>query len=39
MDMPISLLDRLFAAGLLIDTALTVLYGRSGKFEEVIHPF
>ncbi len=39
MDMPVSLLDRLFAAGLLIDTGVDGLYGRSGKFEEVITRF
>lgn len=39
MDAQASFLDRLFAAGLLIDTGVPGLYGRSGVFEEVIHRF
>ncbi|CZT33250.1 amino acid--[acyl-carrier-protein] ligase [Rhizobium sp. 9140] len=39
MDMQLSLLDRLFAAGLLIDTGVDGLYGRSGVFEDVITRF
>ena len=40
MDMQTSsLLDRLFSAGLLIDTGVDGLYGRSGAFEDVITRF
>ncbi|MCY1707061.1 amino acid--[acyl-carrier-protein] ligase [Pannonibacter sp. SL95] len=39
MDMQTSLLDRLFDAGLLIDTGVDGLYGRSGAFEDVIQRF
>jgi seryl-tRNA synthetase len=39
MDMQISFLDRLFDAGLLIDTGVDGLYGRSGQFEDVIAAF
>jgi len=39
MDMQVSFLDRLFDAGLLIDTGVDGLYGRSGKFENVIAGF
>ncbi|WP_346900486.1 amino acid--[acyl-carrier-protein] ligase [uncultured Roseibium sp.] len=39
MDMQTSLLDRLFASGLLIETGVDGLYGRSGKFEDVIAGF
>lgn len=39
MDMQTSFLDRLFDAGLLIDTGVDGLYGRSGQFEDVIAAF
>lgn len=39
MDMQTSFLDRLFDAGLLIDTGVEGLYGRSGRFEDVILAF
>ncbi|ALV26384.1 amino acid--[acyl-carrier-protein] ligase [Pannonibacter sp. Q-1] len=39
MDMQASLLDRLFAAGHLIDTGVDGLYGRGGVFEDVIQRF
>ena len=39
MDMQRSFLDRLFEAGLLIDTGVDGLYGRSGTFEDVIAAF
>ena len=39
MDMQVSFLDRLFEAGLLIDTGVEGLYGRSGQFEDVIAAF
>jgi len=39
MDMQTSLLDRLFDSGLLIDTGVEGLYGRSGAFEDVIARF
>lgn len=39
MDMQVSLLDRLFNAGLLIETGVDGLYGRSGQFEDVIAAF
>lgn len=39
MDMQTSFLDRLFDAGLLIDTGVDGLYGRSGQFEDVIVAF
>ncbi len=39
MDMQVSFLDRLFDSGLLIDTGVDGLYGRSGQFEEVIAAF
>lgn len=36
MDAHTSFLDRLFGKGLLIDTGVDGLYGRSGQFEDVI---
>ncbi|MBN8952769.1 MULTISPECIES: amino acid--[acyl-carrier-protein] ligase [unclassified Rhizobium] len=39
MDMQTSFLDRLFDSGLLIDTGVDGLYGRSGQFEDVIAAF
>ncbi|MCV3736311.1 amino acid--[acyl-carrier-protein] ligase [Rhizobium sp. TRM96647] len=39
MDMQTSFLDRLFDSGLLIDTGVEGLYGRSGRFEDVILAF
>lgn len=39
MDMQVSYLDRLFDAGLLIDTGIEGLYARSGTFEDVITAF
>lgn len=39
MDMQTSFLDRLFDKGLLIDTGVDGLYGRSGQFEDVISGF
>ena len=39
MDMQVSYLDRLFDAGLLIDTGVEGLYARSGTFEDVITAF
>ncbi|MDL2401720.1 amino acid--[acyl-carrier-protein] ligase [Rhizobium mayense] len=39
MDMQTSFLDRLFDSGLLIDTGVDGLYGRSGQFEDVITAF
>jgi seryl-tRNA synthetase len=39
MDMQTSFLDRLFDKGLLIDTGVDGLYGRSGQFEDVIAGF
>jgi seryl-tRNA synthetase len=39
MDMQVSFLDRLFEAGLLIETGVDGLYGRSGQFEDVIAAF
>lgn len=39
MDMQVSFLDRLFESGLLIDTGVDGLYGRSGQFENVIAGF
>ena len=39
MDMQVSFLDRLFDAGLLIETGVDGLYGRSGQFEDVIAAF
>lgn len=39
MDMQTSFLDRLFRSGLLIDTGIDGLYGRSGQFEDVIAAF
>ncbi|ENN84144.1 Archaeal seryl-tRNA synthetase-related sequence [Rhizobium freirei PRF 81] len=39
MDMQSSFLDRLFDSGLLIDTGVDGLYGRSGQFEDVISAF
>ena len=39
MDMQVSLLDRLFDSGLLIDMGVEGLYGRSGQFEDVITAF
>ncbi|MDM9621319.1 amino acid--[acyl-carrier-protein] ligase [Rhizobium sp. S96] len=39
MDAQTTFLDRLFEAGLLIDTGVDGLYGRSGQFEDVIAAF
>lgn len=39
MDMQVSFLDRLFQSGLLIETGVDGLYGRSGEFEGVIVAF
>lgn len=39
MDMQVSFLDRLFEEGLLIETGVDGLYGRSGQFEEIIAAF
>ncbi|MBB5702497.1 seryl-tRNA synthetase [Ochrobactrum daejeonense] len=39
MDAQRSFLDRLFDSGLLIDTGVDGLYGRSGRFEDVIQAF
>ncbi|CAN5150779.1 amino acid--[acyl-carrier-protein] ligase [soil metagenome] len=39
MDAPVSFLDQLFAAGLLINTGVPGLYGRGGVFEDVIMRF
>ncbi len=39
MDMQTTFLDRLFDKGLLIDTGVDGLYGRSGQFEDVIVAF
>ncbi|KPF41198.1 amino acid--[acyl-carrier-protein] ligase [Rhizobium sp. G187] len=39
MDMQVSFLDRLFESGLLIETGVDGLYGRSGQFEDVIAAF
>ncbi|NTF33131.1 amino acid--[acyl-carrier-protein] ligase [Rhizobium skierniewicense] len=39
MDMQTTFLDRLFDKGLLIDTGVDGLYGRSGQFEDVISGF
>lgn len=39
MDMQTNFLDRLFDAGLLIETGVDGLYGRSGEFEDVISAF
>ncbi|MCD2184099.1 amino acid--[acyl-carrier-protein] ligase [Rhizobium sp. GN54] len=39
MDMQTSFLERLFDSGLLIDTGVEGLYGRSGRFEDVILAF
>ncbi|NGO66237.1 amino acid--[acyl-carrier-protein] ligase [Rhizobium daejeonense] len=39
MDMQVSFLDRLFESGLLIETGVEGLYGRSGRFEDVIAAF
>lgn len=39
MDMQRTFLDRLFESGLLIDTGVEGLYGRSGQFEDVITAF
>lgn len=39
MDAQRSFLDRLFDSGLLIDTGVEGLYGRSGQFEDVIQAF
>ena len=39
MDMQVSFLDRLFDSGLLIETGVDGLYGRSGQFEDVIAAF
>ncbi|EHS54019.1 hypothetical protein PDO_0908 [Rhizobium sp. PDO1-076] len=37
--MQVSFLDRLFESGLLIETGVDGLYGRSGRFEDVIAAF
>lgn len=39
MDQQTSLLDRLFESGLLIETGIEGLYGRSGRFEDIITRF
>ncbi len=39
MDQQTSLLDRLFETGLLIETGVEGLYGRSGRFEDIITRF
>ncbi|MHB0950933.1 MAG: amino acid--[acyl-carrier-protein] ligase [Allorhizobium sp.] len=39
MDMQRTFLDRLFESGLLIETGVDGLYGRSGRFEDVIAAF
>jgi seryl-tRNA synthetase len=39
MDMAAGLLDKLFASGLLVETGVQGLYGRSGVFEDVITRF
>lgn len=39
MDMQRNFLDRLFETGLLIDTGVEGLFGRSGQFEDVIAAF
>lgn len=39
MDMQVSFLNRLFDSGLLIETGVEGLYGRSGEFEGVIAAF
>ncbi|MGY5795253.1 amino acid--[acyl-carrier-protein] ligase len=39
MDIQTSFLDRLFESGLLIDTGVDGLYGRSAQFEDVIAAF
>ncbi len=39
MDMQRSFLDRLFESGLLIETGVDGLYGRGGRFENVIAAF
>lgn len=39
MDMQNNFLNRLFESGLLIETGVDGLYGRSGEFEEVIATF
>ena len=39
MDMQRPFLDRLFESGLLIETGVDGLYGRSGQFEDVIAAF
>lgn len=39
MDMQTSFLDRLFESGLLIETGVDGLYGRGGRFEDVITAF
>lgn len=39
MDAQPSFLDRLFSSGLLIETGVDGLYGRSGRFEDVIAAF
>lgn len=39
MDMQVSFLDRLFESGLLIETGVDGLYGRGGRFEDVIAAF
>ncbi|GGH10155.1 amino acid--[acyl-carrier-protein] ligase [Alsobacter metallidurans] len=39
MDAQVALIDQLFDAGLLIETGVDGLYGRSGQFEDVISRF
>lgn len=39
MDMQVSFLDRLFESGLLIESGVDGLYGRGGRFEDVIAAF
>src|ERR1700750_695568 len=39
MDAPVTLLDQLIGAGLLVPTGVDGLYGRSGVFEDVIVRF
>ena len=39
MDQQTSLLDRLFETGLLIETGVEGLYGRSGRLENIITRF
>lgn len=39
MDAQVDFLNALFDAGLLVETGVDGLYGRSGQFEEVIECF